>query len=63
MSAHWGIWNDVDKRFVFGVDEPSMKAAEAKFAAVCGSPSWRYRVKEIPRGWKNPRNRKYARKG
>ena len=59
MTDRWGIWNGVDKRFVFGIDEPSAAKAEARFREVCGSPSWRYSAKRIPQGWKNPRNHKY----
>lgn len=59
MTEHFGIWNAVDRRFVFGIDEPTPKAAERRFREVCGSPLWRYSVRRIPPGWKNPRNPMY----
>lgn len=54
----YGIWNDVDKRFVFGIREETRKKAWKKFRDKVGSLSYccRYGTKEIPEGWKNPKN-------
>ena len=62
-NDRWGIWNSVEKRFVFGISEPSMKEAKDEFRRRCGSPLWRYSVKKIPEGWTNPKNHRYAKEG
>lgn len=57
----WGIWNDVTKRFVFGIREETEKKAWRRF--VRENPSiWRkirYDTKKIPDGWVNPPNPNY----
>lgn len=59
-NDRWGVWNGVEKRFVFGIAEPSQRKAQAEFERKCGSPLWRYSVRKIPRGWVNPKNNRYA---
>lgn len=58
MSQIWGIWNSVDKRFVFGIREPSKQAALTAFKKKVGKLSYlyRYQPKVIPKDFKNPPN-------
>lgn len=54
----YGIWNSLDKRFVFGIKEESKLKANKAFQKECGKLAylWRYTAKEIPVGFKNPKN-------
>lgn len=54
----YGIWNTVDKRFVFGIKEDTADKAAKHFKSECRKLSymWRYEVKRIPDGWINPPN-------
>lgn len=57
----YGIWNDVTKRFAFGISEPTKHMALQKFKEI--NPVlwryWRYEVRLIPLGWVNPPNTNY----
>lgn len=52
----YGVWNNITKRFVFGIREDTRSAAWKKFCklAPAAARKWRYEVKVIPNGWKNP---------
>ena len=54
----YGIWNQRTKRFVFDIAEPSKKKALNKFRDLAYKASFkcRYEIKEIPIGFKNPKN-------
>lgn len=54
----WGIWNSVDKRFVFGIRESSRQDAIKAFKRKVGKLSYcyRYMPKVIPNGFENPPN-------
>lgn len=54
----YGIWNAVDKRFVFGIKESSKMKANKTFSQTCGKLAylWRYSAKEIPVEFENPKN-------
>ena len=54
----YGIWDDVDKRFVFGIRRHTSELATEKFRKDYFKVShmWRYEVKEIPYGFINPPN-------
>jgi len=53
----YGIWNGVEKRFVFGIQETSAQKAWEAFTRKCaGWRAWRFEVKPIPEGWVNPKN-------
>ena len=49
------------KRFVFGISEPSKKKAFERFRDLAYKASFkcRYEIKEIPIGFKNPKNHFY----
>ena len=56
----YGIWNSVEKRFVFGIAAETPRKAERAFRKACsGWRRWRYEIKPIPEGFKNPRNPYY----
>lgn len=57
----YGIWNGMTKRFVFGIAEDTKGRAWRAFckAAPDAARYWRYSVKAIPEGWKNPKNDNY----
>lgn len=61
----FGIWNDVEKRFVFGIRKTSAKEAEKAFFNKVGKTAFKYRfsVREIPDNWINPKNTNYLKKG
>lgn len=61
----YGIWNGVEKRFVFGIREPSAIKAEKAFFHKVGKTAykWRFEVREIPNNWVNPKNQHYMKKG
>ena len=54
----YGVWNGIDKRFVFGICEQSYKAAERMAWDRIGDAyrKWRYEIMVIPFGWVNPKN-------
>lgn len=54
----YGIWNDVDERFVFGIREHSPAAALDKLLRKIGKLGygWKFSVMVIPDGWRNPSN-------
>ena len=54
----YGIWNSIEKRFVFGIREESADAALRKFRRVApgASRAYRYSAKEIPEGHVNRKN-------
>jgi len=60
----YGIWNDIDKRFVFGISENTKSSALLKFSKVNpkGRYCHRYNARKIPEGWKNPSNKLYERR-
>ena len=60
----YGVWNDMQKRFVFGIKETSPRGAEkALFRRIGkGAYRWRYSIKQIPRNWRNPPNPNWPRK-
>lgn len=48
-KPQYGVWNGIQKRFVFGIRESSSELAWAKFKKKCsGWRKWRYEVKQIP---------------
>ncbi len=57
----YGVWNRMTKRFVFGISEPSKKKAFERFRDLAYKASFkcRYEIKEIPIGFKNPKNHFY----
>ena len=58
----YGIWNSVEKRFVFGVSEPTSNAAWKSFKKKVPQAiwrKWRYDVKPIPEGFRNAKNPRY----
>lgn len=57
----YGIWNAVARRFVFGIREETKRAAWRKFVKTVGPTSykWRFEVRPIPPGFKNPKNPNY----
>jgi hypothetical protein len=61
----FGIWNNVEKRFVFGIREETAAKAEKAFFHKVGKTAykWRFEVRTIPEGWVNPKNRHYMKKG
>lgn len=58
MAKKYGMWNGIDKRFVFGINANSPTEAEREFKTKAGKESYKYRysVKEIPEGFVNPKN-------
>lgn len=55
----FGIWNSCEKRFVFGISEPTKDRAWNEFQRVApfkATKKWRYEVREIQKDWKNPKN-------
>jgi len=53
----YGIWNGVEKRFVFGIKEPTAEKAWSEFTRKCASwRKYRFEVKPVPKDWVNPRN-------
>lgn len=57
----YGVWNNVEKRFVFGIAAETPRKAERAFRKTCINwRQWRYEIKPIPEGFKNPRNPHYA---
>ena len=61
----YGIWNDIEKRFVFGISEPTPQNAEKEFFNRVGKTAhkWRFSVRVIPVNWVNPKNKHYLKKG
>jgi hypothetical protein len=60
-EKRFGVWNGVQKRFVFGINEDSPKKAAQKLRDKIGKDSmkWRYEVRTIPPNWHNPVNPNY----
>ena len=57
----FGIWNSIEKRFVFGIAAETPRKAERAFRKTCINwRKWRYEIKPIPEGFKNPRNPHYS---
>lgn len=57
----YGVWNNAEKRFVFGIAAETPRKAERAFRKSCVTwRKWRYEIKPIPEGFKNPRNPHYA---
>lgn len=57
----YGIWNSAEKRFVFGIAAETSRKAERAFRKTCINwRQWRYEIKPIPEGFKNPRNPHYT---
>lgn len=57
----FGIWNNVEKRFVFGIAAETPRKAERLFRKTCLNwREWRYEIKPIPEGFKNPKNPHYT---
>lgn len=47
----YGIWNSIEKRFVFGIAAETPRKAERAFRKTCINwRLWRYEIKPIPRG-------------
>lgn len=62
----WGIWNCQEKRFVFGISEPSEGMALRAFKRLAGKTSYhcKYEPRMIPVNHKNkpnPRREEYGR--
>lgn len=60
----WGIWNGIEKRFVFCICENTREKAEDAFWKRVGKLAylWRYEAKIIPENFKNPNNSAYKKK-
>jgi hypothetical protein len=60
----YGVWNDIQKRFVFGIVTDTPKAAQKTLFARIGKGAyrWRYSIKQILRSWRNPPNPNWPRK-
>ena len=57
----YGVWNNAEKRFVFGIAAETPRKAERAFRKACLNwREWRYEIKPIPEGFKNPRNPHYS---
>lgn len=57
----YGIWNSIEKRFVFGIAAETPRKAEQAFRKTCINwRKWRYEIKPIPDDFKNPRNPHYS---
>lgn len=57
----YGIWNSAEKRFVFDIAAETPRKAERAFRKTCINwRQWRYEIKPIPEGFKNPRNPHYS---
>lgn len=57
----YGIWNSIEKRFVFGIAAETPRKAERAFRKTCINwRMWRYEIKPIPDDFKNPRNPHYS---
>lgn len=58
QGPQYGVWNDMQKRFVFGIVKDTPRAAQkALFVRIGkGAYRWRYSIRKIPVGWQNPRN-------
>lgn len=57
----YGVWNNAEKRFVFGIAAETPRKAERAFRKTCINwRQWRYEIKPIPEGFKNPRNPHYT---
>ena len=57
----FGIWNSMEKRFIFGIAAETPRKAERAFRKTCINwRKWRYEIKPIPEGFKNPRNPHYS---
>lgn len=55
----YGIWNRVEKRFVFGIKEETKFQARNKFKSLVPKEvylKWRYEVRFIPPNFVNPKN-------
>lgn len=55
----YGVWNNVTKRFCFGIAAKTREEAQIEFCAKAPKPvlyRWRYEVKPIPKSWVNPKN-------
>ena len=56
----YGVWSNAEKRFVFGIAAETPRKAERAFRKTCINwRQWRYEIKPIPEGFKNPRNPHY----
>lgn len=56
----YGVWNSVDKRFMYGIQAPTKEEAWNEFTDKCpGWRCWRFEVKAIPKDWVNPKNLRY----
>lgn len=60
----YGVWNGMQKRFVFGIKETSPRRAEKALFRRIGKDAyrWRYSIKAIPRNWRNPSNPNWPKK-
>jgi hypothetical protein len=60
----YGVWNGVERRFVFGIKEDTKKAAWRQFIRAVGKTGykWRFEVRPIPPGFKNPKNPNYEKR-
>lgn len=60
----YGIWNDVQKRFVFGIRTNTAEGAYRELKKRIGKDyyKWRYSARPIPPGWLNPKNPNYRKK-
>ncbi len=63
--VQYGVWNDMTKRFVFGLRDTNRARLVRRMFQVMGVAAYRYRyeIRAIPPGWKNPRNPTYAKEG
>lgn len=61
MPQHWGIYNSVAKRFVYGIDKPTKVEAWNEFCKKYPRKyiPYRYGVRLIPKNWINKPNAFY----
>lgn len=64
MPEHWGIYNSVEKRFVYGIDKPTKADAVKEFRKKYPRKyvPYRYYVRLIPKDWANKPNLFYNKK-
>lgn len=64
IPLKYGVWNNMQKRFVFGIKETSPRQASKALFRRIGKDAyrWRYSIREIPRNWRNPPNPTWPKK-
>lgn len=62
MPQHWGIYNNVTRRYVYGIDKPTKAEAWEEFLRKypCKYIPYRYNIRLIPKNWVNKPNPFYG---